>query len=77
MSEEFLIGLWPQVLGMFALNIVVVFLFVRVVVQRLRDAGIAQKWAYLLAIPIIDILMTIALIFYPPSKEPAPAEAVA
>jgi uncharacterized membrane protein YhaH (DUF805 family) len=40
----------------------------RPLVQRLRDAGIDPRWAYLAVLPYLDFLMFAGLIFYPPSK---------
>lgn len=77
MDPDFIESLWPQLLVLFALQIFITFLFVRVVVQRMRDAGIDQKWAYLVALPIIDLILMIGLIFYPPSKAPADTQATA
>ena len=48
----------------------------RLIVRRLRDGGIDKRWAYLILIPFIDLLMLAGLLFYPASRpEPISAEA--
>jgi len=77
MSVDFWISFWPLALAATAIDVFFTWVMVRPVVRRLRDAGIDTRWAYLTVIPVVDFIVTVALIFYPPSKTPLVAEATA
>jgi uncharacterized membrane protein YhaH (DUF805 family) len=44
------------------------FLVARLIVQRLRDSGMSKKWAWLILIPFVDLLVLVGLIFLPSSQ---------
>jgi uncharacterized membrane protein YhaH (DUF805 family) len=62
------IFLTPISLAALAIEALFRFLVARLIVQRLRDGGIDKRWAYLILIPFIDLLVLVGLLFYPPSQ---------
>lgn len=70
-------SLWTLAAVGYVMNILWSIVLVRALVRRMRDAGISQKWAYLSVLPFVDAIMFIGLIFYPPSRMPAPTEPAA
>lgn len=62
------IFLTPISLAALAIEALYRFLVARLIVKRLRDGGIAKRWAYLILIPFIDLFVLVGLLFYPPSQ---------
>lgn len=68
---------WPLIVIASFIHILAGLVLTPVLVRRIRDAGIAQRWSYLAVLPYLDAVMYLGLLFYPPTRSAAPAEAAA
>jgi uncharacterized membrane protein YhaH (DUF805 family) len=57
---------WADGIGM----LVLVFFFYRAVVQRLRDAGQTKALAYVAIVPVLNLVLTLVLLFLPGQERP-------
>ena len=60
-------GLGPVVsMALFLAGLFVYFLLAQKSVQRARDAGIPKSWCFVVAVPVIGLLMILFLMIKPP-----------
>ena len=66
-------GLGPVVsMALFLAGLFLFFLLAQKSVQRGRDAGIPKSWCFVVAVPVIGILMVLFLMIKPPVRDQAP-----
>lgn len=66
-------GLGPVVsVALFLAGLFVYFLLAQKSVQRARDAGIPKSWCFLVAVPVVGLLMVLLLMIKPQVSIQAP-----
>ena len=66
-------GLGQEVsMALFLAGLFVFFLLAQKSVQRGRDAGIPKSWCFVVAVPVIGILMVLLLMIKPPIRDQGP-----